>query len=192
MFLTKYYRKMTNIMTLTATVMLLQGCLTLDFWNDDDEEPVVKKVSLHALAGEGRTESMNMVVKSKNGREVTLEKLCLIDSERFPMIEAIPQKDGSSFLKVYLDRHAQIRWQSISAMNNGRAVAILIDGKPVTWWRVSATPRSVEYITIKRPFPKALATSIAEASENNYKQLNPRDMIENHREKKKKQAEGNK
>lgn len=189
MFLIKYYRKMTNIVTLAATVMLLQGCLTLDFWNEEEEKPVVNKVSLHALAGEGRSDSMNMVVKSKKGMEVKLERLCLIDSERFPMIEALPQKDGTCFLKVYLDRHAQIRWQSISAMNNGRAVAILIDGKPITWWRVSAIPRSVEYIIIKRPFPKILAEEIAEASENNYKQLNPRDMIENLRERKKKQAE---
>lgn len=191
MFLTKYYRKIANMVTLTATVMLLQGCMSFDFWNDEDEKPVEKKVSLHAMAGKGRSDSMNMVVKSKTGTEVTLERLCLIDSERFPKIETVPQNDGTSFLKVYLDKHAQIRWQSISAMNNGRAVAILIDGKPVTWWRVSATPRSVEYIMIKRPFPKTLANEIAEASENNYKQLNPRDMIENLRERKKKKAESN-
>lgn len=158
--------------------MLLQGCGTFSLFDSEEDKPITKMVALHALAGEGRTDAMNMTVKSRNGTEVILERMPLIDSSRFRKIEAVPLKDGNCYLKVFFDKHAKIRWQSISAHNNGSAVAVLVDGKPVTWWRVSAMPRAAEFVIVERKFPRQLAEEISEAAENNYKKLNPRNLLD--------------
>lgn len=177
----KYYRHIFKLTFFVLAGFYFSGCETTNMFKEKEEEKVRKVIAFHARAEAGRTDPMNIVVKAKsNGKtvDIKLQKLPLITSERFSKVEAVKKEDGTYSLRLYLDKHAQIRWQADSVKYQGMPIVVLVDDKPFAWWRVEEMADAHDFFTVDCSLPKELAEDIAAASRNNYIKLSHREWLE--------------